>query len=787
MLQNYLKIAVRSLLKNRFFTLINLLGLSLSMGAALLIFLYTSHELTYDTFHSKSDRVFQVKGKMNYGGMEMQMSGMSSMFGPRVTEEDPRVQNSVRMINPGKTIIKNEQDEAWFVENAHFVDPSFSEVFDFEFTRGNPKELGQPGKVFLTPTMASQYFGTHDPLGKTLYYDRKYPLTVAGIVAEALSNSSIRYDMLISFQTLETIDEMKGTLDNENVSLGSFLTYLELDEPSSKAQVEESIEKIAMESADESYVLDSMEDVYLGGNDVFSPMRIYLFALLAIGLLIVVLALINYINLAIARSTARSKEVGIRKVNGASKRSLVFQFFLDSFLIISIAFTLSLILLMYVRPYMISFLDKPLDIEYLQTPIFVGIVAAIFIGSVILAGSYPAWIMARFNPVSIIKSNRTGGGKNSFLQKSFTTFQFMVSIGLLLATLVIIDQLKFMKSQEIGLDKDQVLAINLSPNKQPVGFEYMKNQIKDMPGISGVALSSLSLFKGGYSIYFTTVPDTDEQISLSVMNVDEQFAELMGIEFEHRFEEVPLRGNLLANETAAGRLHISTDSLSKEMAIGPSVARIAGITKDFNYSSLKNEIQPMVMEVHSDTSRTMIEYGGSLYVKIQEGTDVKEALAGIQAEVDKFQPDAPFDYYFLDEAFNNLYKSEERMATMLSGFTFLAILIAAMGLLGMITFTLERRVREIGIRKVLGASGRRIMLMVMGEYFVIFVVSALLAVPAAWWVMENWLTSFTYRIDIGASQAILAITLALLVGFGTIGLRTWRASRANPADSLRTE
>jgi putative ABC transport system permease protein len=271
------------------------------------------------------------------------------------------------------------------------------------------------------------------------------------------------------------------------------------------------------------------------------------------------------------------------------------------------------------------------------------------------------------------------------------------------------------------------------------------------------------------------------------MNVDDHFIDLMDIEYVTRFDEVQLKGNLIANESAAENLQVSEDSLAKEISLGMSKGFIAGVTHDFNYTSLKNKVEPMVMSVLDDTTRSMITYGGAMYVKLGKGADVKEALASVKEEVSKFQPDAPFEYYFLDEAFNNLYKSEERMATLLSGFTFLAILIAGMGLLGMITFTLERRVREFGIRKVLGASEARITWMVMGEYLLIFVLSALFAVPLAWWAMSEWLTSFSYRIDVGMIHPLLAVTITLFVGISTIALRTWHASRANPAESLRVE
>lgn len=785
MLSNFIKIAFRNFLNHKFFTAINLIGLIAGITSTLLILLYVSHETNYDSFHEDSDQLFRVSGELNYGGNKINITGLSAAFGPVLKENDSRVMDYVRLYDPGQVTLKSKASSPFFEEHILFTDPTFLDHFNFPLQSGMATELGQSRKAFITSALAQKYFGTTDVIGNVLNYDNKLDLIVAGVLEDLPSNTVFDFEVLVAFNTLNELPEMVNMMSNEKLQLGSTITFIKTTAKNDQQAVEKTIAKLNTDEQT-TYNLVPLTSLHLAdpSKDKSASQNIYIF--LVIGILILLLALVNYINLTTARATLRAKEVGLRKVVGASKTALSLQFFFESSILIILGFAISVGLVYLLTPSLVVFLGKDLSFNNLLNPTFISSATAVLVTSILIAGTYPALVLTRFQPVKILKGNLSGKGSGAWIQKSFASFQFAISIGLILCTLVVAKQLDFVKQFNLGFDKDQVVVVTLPPS-EGTGFSAFKNNLESLSGVKSVSSASLNMFKGGYSTYFTQVSGTDEDIALNFMSIDDDFIKTLDLNWT-KAPNQPLRdGSLYVNKAALEKLNAGEDPFSTDVAIGNSSGKVQGVLENFNYTSLKNDIQPLVMRVTPDSSSSILKSGAYLYVKLEAGTQLGSKIEAIESVVQKFQPNTPFEYYFLDDAFNNLYQSESRLSTLFQAFSILAIIIACLGLLGLITFSMERRYKEIGIRKVLGAESLQVVKMVFAEYIWLFIISTLLAVPTAWWIMEQWLTGFNYRIEMTVALAAISATVVFVLGFATISYKSWLAATKDPVESLRYE
>lgn len=785
MLRNYLIIATRSILKSRVYSLINVLGLSIGIAVSLLILLFVAHEFSYDKFHSKADRIFHMYAKVNYGGQQIQMTAMSSQFGPMALQSDEGIENYVRIRKPGRVLIKAEGKDAQFENNLFFSDSSFFNVFTFPLIRGDRKFLTEPGKVIITEKTAKKYFGDSDPIGKILMYEKTTPLEIAGVAKNAPSNSSIQFDIVASFSTLGTIASEKNQFNHAKASLGSYDTYLLLKSNVQKEKIEQTLAKVAAGSVDEKYYLDLFSDAYLSNFSGTSPTS-YLYVFLTIALIILALALINYLSLTTARATLRAKEVGIRKVIGARRSNLSVQFFLESTLMTVSSFVLAFAFIQTLIPLFLQTLDIKINHEFIFSQRFISIITLLFIVCVLIAGIYPSLVLSRFAPMDVLKGKMSGRGKGAWVRKGFTVFQFTASIGLMLCAMVVYRQMEFIKQQKLGLNKEQVMVVNLSPDMAQ-DYNVLKNELRNQPGILKVSSASFPMYTSGTSGYFTKTPTTKEDVFINVIAVDEHFFSTLGIDWEEKPTSDYLSGKLIINKAALDKLKLTNEDWHQSLQLGRDTAQIEGIVKNFNFETLRSKVNGLVISVESDTSRDVAAQSGALYLRLKPDALLADKIQMVQNVFKKYQSDHPFEYYFLDDAFDRMYKSEDRLAKIFHALTFVAIFIACLGLLGLITFTSEVRTKEIGIRKILGASVESIVALLSKDYFYLILLSMILATPVAWWYLQNWLSGFSYRIEIPWWYTLIATSFALLISFLTTCYQSVKSAIRNPVDSLKSE
>ncbi len=792
MIRNNLKIAFRNLLKNRTCSLINIVGLAMGMAVSVLILMFVMHEFSYDKFHENHTRIYRILAKIKMGDQDLQMNSFSAKLGPALKEYNPQVEGFVRMkAAVDKVVMKNPArgEEAFYEQNFMFTDPSFFTVFSFNIKEGSAARLDQPFTMVISERAAQKYFGDENPVGRSLTYEGLHQMQIIGVAENAPSNSSFDFDFVASAVTYPQLSENNKRDWNEG---GIFNTYLLLDSEQSVAVVEGNIKreskKTGMFVDDADYHLEGLTTMHLGNrnnfNDSGNTKLIYIFT--GVAVLILLLALFNYMSLTTARATLRAKEVGVRKVVGAGRGSLVRQFYGESVLLCSVAFALAFVLVQLFRQPFYNLLDLRIDSSFLFSPSFLGYVIGLLVISALIAGSYPALVLSGFAPLEVLRGRLAGGQSSAGVRRFFMVLQFTVSIVLIVCSLVVNNQLNYMQNKKLGLYKDQVLSIPLSPTIADNYFPF-RNEIRDQAGVQNVAATNAGLFKG-YNMFFLNNFTTKQQVPLVTYSVDHNFTEILGLNWKTKpnAEQWKNQSYVVLNETAIKELGIQGDPIGQEIVQG---SKIAGILKDFHFSSIQSEIKAMGLFVANDTTNLIktLQGRGELYVRLDPKANIQEKVAAIGQIFKKYDQEKPFEYYFLDDAFNETFKTEIRMSTMFTVFTSFAVFIACMGLFGLAAFTAETRTKEIGIRKVLGASVASIVSLLSTDFLKLILIAIVIASPLAWYAMNEWLTDFAYKINIEwwyfAVAGILAVCIALL----TVSSQAIRAALTNPVKSLRSE
>lgn len=778
---SYLKIAFRSLQKQPLYSFINITGLSLGVAMSVLILLFVVHEVRYDAFHQHAQNIFRMNAQINFGGQTIQTSAMSAGFGPLLARSSAEVKNYVRVREPGRVVVQSDADHQFFEDKFIFADSSFFSVFSFTLLKGSPRSLGQARNVLITPAMQQKYFGSEDPIGKTITYQNGTELEVVGIVAPAPSNSSITFDFIASFATLGVLPDPneKSQYDNERAALGAYQTFLLLADPGKALDLQTAIPALAKTSVDETYLLQPLR-----GEPANSR---YLKIFGSVAALVLLLALVNYMNLTTARGTLRAKEVGVRKVVGAQRAALSAQFYIESALLTAISFGVAYLMVSLALPFFLQSVGQSIDSSFLSSPIFLVCVLGLLAVCIFLAGSYPALVLSRFNPAHVLKGKQNQVASGTAVRKLLTIFQFTVSVALIICSLIVQDQLTFLRHQKIGLNRDQVLVVNL----EGIGASFVgfRNDVQALSGVEGIGQASLSLFKdGGMAGFFTQTPRTKEDVFINVLRADPDFFKTLGIEWALRNRDTLKAGDWVVNEAGLAKLKLTNEDIGVPLKLMGDTGVIAGVVNNFNYASLREKIGGVLMSVvdYQSMSSLLGEHG-SIYIRLNTSQDVFAQVKQIRGLYEKHKPTAPFESYFLDDAFNRLYQAEDRLATIFTAFTALAIVIACLGLFGLVTFTTERKTKEIGIRKVLGASVRAILVLVVREFGWIIAVSIAIATPLAAWSMEQWLSDFPYRIHLSWVAFGAAALIIVVLALGIILVQATRAASANPVDSLRSE
>ncbi len=797
MFKMHFKIAWRNLIKNKVYSGINIIGLAIGLTAGFLILQYVNFEHSYDKFHSKKNSIYRVVADLDTPSSgKMESSRPACAVPPHMEEEFPEVISAVRFMRLELAVRK---DEVKLVEDkAAAADKAFFEVFDFDLLQGDKKSvLQEPYSVVLTQETANRYFGNESAIGKTILLKDEdindLPFTVTGIMAEIPENSHIKANMIISMTTyskgvLPRIDDAWGLYD----PAAYILVHPNTNPKQLEAKFPDFLERNSGETMrrDKMFVslsLEPLEDVYLrserGGEYSGDLGTIYIFSIIAIFILLI--ACINFVNLTTARSVERAKEVGVRKVIGAEKRQLSLQFVGESVIISLIAFVIASVLTALVLPAFNEIAGKVISDGIFTNPINIIYLFLIALSIGAFAGIYPAFVLSSFKPVNVLKGNFSTGTRGIILRKGLVITQFTISITLIIGTIIIYNQMNYMRSQELGFDKEHTVLL-------PVTVSSAQKELKDnIDNISGVVSTTLaSTVPGAYNnSAYSVIQNSQGEGQVANINayfVDHDFISQFGLKviagrgFSRDFVTDSAQG-MIINEKAVKFLGYSSpkDALGATFSQWGKEGQIIGVIQDFHFKSLQENIQPLTMTIKPDETDL-------LAIKIT-GNNIKQTLADIQNKWETILPNDSFNYQFLDENFDKQYRSQERFGSLFLNFAVLAILISCLGLLGLAAYSMLQRKREIGVRKVLGASVTQVVKLLSTDFLKLVTTAFLIASPLAWYVMNDWLSRFAYRISIEWWMFLLAGTSAIIIALATVSFHALKASLANPVKSLRTE
>lgn len=811
LLPNFLKVIFRNFIRNKGYALINILGLAVGIAGCILILIYINDEFSYDTFHEKSDRIHRVTTDTKWGDQEGVWYSSPPPLGRVFTEKIPKVETSVRFYKPDNQILR-KGDTYFKEENIFAVDSTFFNVFSFQLSEGNPESaLVKPYSMIITPEIAQKYFGDEPALGESLQLGKdENSYTITGIVEPPPSNSHIQFDVLTSIYSYEKVEYFEWSWVWNNV-----VTYVLLRDGEQTAVAEEQISAIIdinlpptfkrigfsfQELLDNgghwNYDLQPMKEVWLYSSKIGNPLGgssdiLYIYILGTAALLIMIIACINFMNLATARSANRGKEVGIRKTLGSSRSTLAGQFLVESLFYSLIAAMIACLMIDLVLPGFNNLAAKNLSFNLFDQPlIFVGLmILTATVG--LLSGSYPAVALSSYKPSDVLKGNLKSGSKGKALRNVLVVGQFSISLILIIGTLIVYSQLEYMQNKDLGFDKDQVLIIR---NGESLGTqqETFKEELLKVKGISSATLTSNYPSEADFTDFYHPQNSSDKDLMIGSILTDHSFIETMGIEMvegrNFRENGEVNRRSMIVNVKTATNLGWTPEEAIGQKIVYPGgnyqTFEIIGVMEDFNYYSLMNPIPNFAFFHRSSESYEE----NSAYIAAKVSTsDIQQILTQISSEWDSFISDVPFEYVFLDDQFESLYRSQERMGIVFGVFTFIAILIACMGLLGLVAFATEQRTKEIGIRKVLGASFGSIVLLLSKDFAKLTVIAFVIASPIAYFLMQKWLQDFAYSITISADTFIIAAASILIVVFMTISFQSIKAALANPVESLRSE
>ncbi|MEO5890553.1 MAG: ABC transporter permease [Ferruginibacter sp.] len=798
MLKNYFKIAFRNLSRHKVYAGINIFGLAFGLAAFWIIALYIADEVSYDRYNTNASRICRVVQHARWGENDMYEAPTSAPFAGALKAEFPEIQEATRIIAEGGGTI-SYNDKKFMAGDIFFADNNIFQVFTFPFLYGDPATaLSAPQAIVISETLAKKLFGEAEKaLNQTVYFENNFPNKVTGIFKEVPQNSHLHFSALRSLP-----GDFTGGWQNFNL-----YTYLLLKKGTSFKSLETKLPKFAantiqkiMKVDDYKMELQPLTSIHLYSNLQFeigpnsSIARVYMFT--GIALLILIIAIINYINLSTARSTSRLREVGVRKVVGSGKRQLSVLFVTESVLVTFIAACIGILIMQLALPLFNQLTEKHLSVwrfGIVSTLLFL-ILFSLLTG--IISGIYPSLFLSRFKTIPALKGQMGSLSSNIVFRKSLVVFQFVITVVMISGSIVIYRQLQFASHKDLGFNKDQVLTFHINENEVRNQSAALKTQLLLNPSIQAVAIAGNPIGNndiGGLGYKFQTKDgsfSTNTTMAQELM-IDADYVPAMEIKmltgrnFSNAIQSDKY-GAALINETLMKKLGW-TDPVGKKMQFdiddkGTTGERtIIGVVNDFHTYSLQHKVEPMVMVMPPAPSM-----GDNLYVKIARGK-INEGLAYIDKTYRHFDNSSPFDYYFLNANFAKQYKAEEKQGQIALVFTLLAVLIACLGLFGLTTFTAEQRRKEIGIRKVLGASVASIVQMLSAEFLKLVLIAAFIALPVAWFAMNKWLQDFAYHVNIGWWMLTISGVIALLVALFTISFQAVKAAIANPVKSLRTE
>lgn len=795
MFRNSFNIAWRNLVNNKLYSFINIGGLAVGISVCMLILLYVAHEMSFDRFHKNADRIVYPVMNLKEGEKEVSIDRMSYQTGPMLKEADPGIESYLRVkeINDNKVIENIAAPEKKFTErNIALADANFFDFFSFHLIQGDKRHvLVKPFTMVISRQAAIKYFGPADPVGQLLKFDNQYTFEVTGILADPPSNSSIHYDFIASMASLAGIKEESADIADGRVEAGAFKTFLLLKKSGKASVTEKNLQQLAgMPEGKFSkfiYSLNKITDRHRNYDNPANGKYQKIFSWVAV--LILFLALINYMSLATARSATRSKEVGVRKVMGAGRSNIIKQFYIESGLYAVLAFLLAMLLFIMLRPAFYNLLQLKMDDSFVVSPYAFVIFAGLFLITVFISGSYPSLVLSSFKPVKVLYGRFSKQRGGSFIRRFFTVLQFSISVALIISSVIIYRQLNFFRTMDTGFQREHIVMI---PYPKNISQHYLafKRSIENTKGVESVATAASPMY-GGIDMTGANSGNAKESILVSEMYVDQDFIKMLGMQWKLRpadEQQVAAKGQVVINEEMSRKLGLPADPVGQQVIVGRDSLRVAGVLKDFNFSSLHHKIEPLCLFVLNDTDSTWYaDNGDCLFVKINPHANIPALLGSIRNVYDRLDRQTPFEYSFIDEAFDAQYRAENRLLKVFGVFTAITIFIACLGLFGLAAFSAAQRTKEIGIRKVLGADVMNIITIISGNFIKPVFISIIIAMPLAWLFMNKWLQDFAYRTTISVWIFVLAALIALLIAVATVSFHAIKAAIANPVKSLRTE
>jgi len=807
MLKNYLKVAIRNLWKNKSFSAINIFGLAIGIGTCLLITLYVLDELSFDRFNKNSARIYRANVDLKFGGAEQKFAVNCAPLAFTMVKDYPQIENAVRFRNYGPSVVKKGNQNIQ-EQNVIYTDSTIFDVFTIPIIAGNPKKaLTEPNSVVISESIAKKYFGKTDVLGKQLLFDNRKLYAVSGVIKDIPQNSHFHYDFFISLAGDPYSRE-------DNWLSFNFNTYLLLKQGTDPKVIQAKFDEILKKhifpqaesimhiTADEfkksgNYInlnLTPLTDIHLKSDRIgelsanSSMQTVYIFS--AIAIFILLIACVNFMNLSTARSANRAKEVGVRKVLGTRRSDLINQFLTESVLLSLISFIIALAISLLLLPFFNQLASKHFTLSPFAHPLLLPLLFLFAVAVGLLAGSYPALYLSAFKPIEVLKGKLGAGFKSSYFRSSLVVFQFFISIFLIIGTIVIFRQLNYIQNKKLGFNKEQVLTIKhtyvLDKNA-----EVFKDEVLKLPGVKSATVSGyLPVPSSRSDNPFFPEGEIDNKKAVAMQNwsIDYDYINTLGMEMLHgrNFSKAFATdsNSVIINETAArlfGYQNPVGKKISKLIDINSTSMKnytVIGVVKNFHFASLRENIGALCMVLDKSTDAVSFRLSTN---------NIAGTVKNVEAIWKKLAPGEAFTYSFLNEDFNAMYASEQRTGKIFIVFALLAIFIACLGLLGLVTYAAEQRTKEIGIRKVLGASVSNIAGMLSKDFLKLVIIAAFITFPVAWWVMNKWLQDFAYRINISWWIFIVAGLVAVLIALITVSFEAIKAAVSNPVKSLRTE
>ena len=785
---NYLKITFRYLWRYKVYSFINIFGLAVGLACALFIMLWVQDELSYDQFHSNSENIYRIEQDQVYDGAKYHVNVTPWPCVPSWKADIPEVIDATRAGFVGGRSFRYG-DKSFVENNMIAVDPSFFTIFDFELLRGDVNSvMNDPFSIVIDEPTAIKYFGDEDPIGKVLIVDTQFNLTVSGVIEKAPRNSSFAPKILVSIEFAKDLGEYNEGWGNNNIR-----SYALLTENADINEVNRKLTDVVNNHRDEesqtTYMANLLTRVHLHGyfgfdNNGQAVTRLYIFSIIAGFVLLI--AAINFMNLSTARSANRAREIGIRKVVGAHRKDLIFQFLGESLLLTLFAVLLALVMIFLLLPIFNSISGKMLSTSVLLQPNFILGLVCITLLTGLFSGSYPAFFLSAYRPVNVLKGNTTRGN-NQILRKALVILQFTLSVALIIATIVIHQQLNFSKSKDLGFDKENVIAVNINGDKK-LKYEALRQELLQYPQILGITASShrptnIGSNSGGAD---WEGKDPDQSLIVSMSSVNYDYTETLKIPIIEGRSFSREYGSDLASGDGGGAFLINQEMakmIGKESIVNETLrflgieGPIVGIMEDFHFKSMRQKIEPLAMIIAPEWFNTGL-------IRLNPG-DEDQALSIIEEVWDQVYPGLPFEYEFLDQGFDMLYRADNTIEKLVRYLAIIAIIIAYLGLFGLASFSAEQRKKEIGIRKVLGASMAHLISLLTLQFAKWVLVACAIAFPLAYYGLSKYLQSFAYRVELGAGPFLIAGALAIVITLLTVSYQAAKASLANPVNALK--